>query len=121
MTNPVAILRTEVRYQTKVPVGKALWVWCPACDGAKRLPIEGSRPSWEWNGNLEKPTLTPSILQIETQTAPRCHSYLTEGVWNYLSDCTHDMPDRQVPMVPVPDFLALGLEELNKKENDGTI
>lgn len=34
--------------------------------------------AWEWNGDLEKPTLTPSIQCL---SACRWHGYLTNGVF----------------------------------------
>ncbi|WP_217577332.1 DUF6527 family protein [Mesorhizobium sp. GbtcB19] len=33
-------------------------------------------PSWQWNGSLEKPTLTPSVHHVG-----HWHGYLTDGVW----------------------------------------
>ena len=34
---------------------------CPACGFGHRIPIEGAQ-KWDWNGNLDAPTITPSIL-----------------------------------------------------------
>lgn len=44
------------------------------------------RPVWQWDGNREKPTLTPSILiyQLDENgnvTGEHWHGYLTEGVF----------------------------------------
>lgn len=33
-------------------------------------------PSWEWNGDREKPTLTPSVHHVG-----HWHGFLTDGVW----------------------------------------
>lgn len=33
-------------------------------------------PSWEWDGNREKPTLTPSVHHVG-----HWHGWLTGGVW----------------------------------------
>lgn len=33
-------------------------------------------PSWEWDGNKEAPTLTPSVHHVG-----HWHGYLTAGVW----------------------------------------
>lgn len=35
-------------------------------------------PKWDWNGDREKPTLTPSILRT---AGCRWHGYLTDGVF----------------------------------------
>lgn len=33
-----------------------------------------------------------------------CHSFLREGVWDFLTDCSHELAGRKVPMVPIPDY-----------------
>jgi len=49
---------------------------CPGCGDDSYVPIDKEfNDGWTWNGNEEKPTLTPSLLQ-------RCcgwHGYLTDG------------------------------------------
>jgi hypothetical protein len=34
-----------------------------------------------------------------------CHSFLHNGVWQFLSDCAHELAGQNVPMVPLPDYL----------------
>ena len=132
MTNPVAVVRSMT-----TPEGEqydTLVFWCPGCErlgedgeyygGAHALPISGDsskRPVWQFDGNLEAPTLQPSIL---SRLAHRhewvngafqdvglfvCHSFLKAGVFDYLQDCTHRFTGQQVPMPPLPDWL-LGLD-----------
>jgi len=36
----------------------------------------GERPSWEWDGNLEAPTLSPSVHHVG-----HWHGWLQAGVW----------------------------------------
>lgn len=48
-----------------------------------------SEKCWQWNGSLDKPTLTPSILA--TCENARCHSYVTDGRIQFLSDCSHPL------------------------------
>lgn len=38
----------------------------------------GNHPVWKWDGNLDQPTLTPSI---QFTTGCRWHGYLTAGVF----------------------------------------
>lgn len=41
-----------------------------------------ARPCWEWDGNMIKPTLTPSILSYTSRGGKRVeawHGYLTRG------------------------------------------
>lgn len=39
---------------------------------------EGTRPLWDWNGDEDKPSLTPSILRT---AGCKWHGYLTDGVF----------------------------------------
>ena len=83
--------------------GRSYGVYCPAC---KHAHIYDSR--WTFNGNFEKPTFTPSMVEWcshpETkEDLSRCHTFLTDGVWNFLSDCKHDMKDSKHPVVPFPE------------------
>lgn len=81
-------------------------------------------PVWGWDGNLVAPTFTPSYLtrrrrpkgHTNDNPAPAgydglyveevCHSFLTCGVWGFLGDSTHHLAGQNVPMVPLPDWLA---------------
>jgi hypothetical protein len=86
------------------PTGRdSYWLWCPACDDAVRIDS-----SWGWNGDLERPTFTPSLLTRMTIAGVEnvCHSFVTDGVWNFLGDCTHDKAGQFVPMVDLPAWLA---------------
>lgn len=84
---------------------------CPGCikmvggSGLHMLAVNTDikSPSWNWNGNLEKPTLTPSILTGKG-SKNICHSYLTDGVFKYLEDCTHEFAGKNIAMLPLPDW-----------------
>ena len=77
------------------------------------IPIitSGSRDShseivWSWNGDTEKPTLKPSILTnggrwdeaMTKYTEYRCHTWITDGKAQFLSDCTHDKVNQTVEL-----------------------
>lgn len=88
------------------------WVWCPGCKGLHmvRTPHpDGTNTGalWSWDGNTDAPTFEPSIL-VQGGSVPgyRCHSFLRAGVWEFLSDCSHELAGQRVPMVPLPDFLV---------------
>lgn len=34
-----------------------------------------------------------------------CHSFIRNGMWEFLGDCAHKLASQTVPMVPVPDWL----------------
>lgn len=87
---------------------RSVWMWCPGCDDLHRIVLDGPS-AWEWNGSEDAPTFTPSIL---VQGGPRgivCHSFVVDGVWQFLGDCTHALAGRHVPMVHLPaDWLRMG-------------
>ena len=62
---------------------------CPCgCGGLFSLPIgEGVKPaqspSWHWDGQRERPTLSPSIKDLG---GCRWHGYLQAGVWKPCED-----------------------------------
>ena len=106
-----------------------LLFWCPGCDGAHGVRVgEGSGPCWGWNGSVDKPTFTPSILvrnghhvaghkgdcwcSFNKKATARgeepsgfkcmvCHSFVTDGRIQFLSDCTHALAGQTVD---IPDF-----------------
>lgn len=86
---------------------------CPGCvvgsrpgyDGVHRLPVnvkeDIDKASWDWDGNLEFPTLSPSILT----TGPfRCHSYINQGVFDFLVDSEHQFSGRKIPIPDLPEW-----------------
>jgi hypothetical protein len=89
---------------------------CPGCaemhsnSGLHMLPVNTTEhsPSWDWDGNLEAPTLSPSILTGVGENPSRgvCHSYLKAGVFEYLGDCTHSMKNQHVPMGDLPEWFT---------------
>jgi hypothetical protein len=58
---------------------------CPACGAWHGTPVKpGSSNGWEWNGDKDRPTLSPSMLfsggHIENPDC-RWHGYLRDGQW----------------------------------------
>lgn len=76
---------------------------CPGCaewySGLHLLPVNTTvmSPSWDWDGNLEAPTLSPSIM-TDCGEGRICHSFLRNGVFEFLSDSTHSLAGQRVPM-----------------------
>ncbi len=87
-----------------------LLFYCPGCCCGHGVWVETANPRsgarWTFNGSLEKPTFAPSI--IVTREFPlghgvppkveRCHSFVTDGQIQFLSDCTHDLAGKTVPL-----------------------
>ena len=43
--------------------GGRLAYWCQGCEGLHQVAVgEGDGPRWGYNGNVESPTFTPSVL-----------------------------------------------------------
>jgi hypothetical protein len=76
-------------------------VWCPACDDLHQVTDD-----WGWDGNREAPSFNPSILVTGGSRGIVCHSFLTEGVWSYLTDSTHALAGLTAPMAALPDWLV---------------
>ena len=100
---PAPVVRT-----TKHGGHCALILWCPGCTCGHMIPVEGPQ-AWHWNGSLTSPTLSPSIKVVWDagevgQPSPQvCHSYVREGRWEYLSDCTHKLAGKVVAVVAITE------------------
>lgn len=88
---------------------------CKCCHGPRVDSSDGrSGPIWGWNGSLDAPTFTPSILvkgvvpltddEIDrimrgekVDPVPMvCHSFVTDGKIQFLSDSTHELAGQTV-------------------------
>lgn len=126
--NPIAQLRTVTDGDHEYQV---LMFWCPGCEipdedgvmqgGTHMLVVSGDshgRPVWTFDGNLDAPTLSPSILTRTEHTRRRidgesrdvglfvCHSFMRAGQMEFLGDCTHALAGKTVPLPPLPDWLV---------------
>ena len=94
--------------------------FCPGCKCAHRFfaggPKVPHRPQWEFDGNMENPTISPSIsvkgtvpitedehrrLMGGEKIKPKkfvCHSYVKDGMIQFLSDCTHELKNQTVAL-----------------------
>lgn len=73
---------------------------CPGCIGPQRIPVEGQN-AWGFNGDLNSPTLTPSILARRSNGTGLyfvCHSFVKEGKIEFLNDCTHSLKGQTVDL-----------------------
>jgi hypothetical protein len=103
--------------------GGSLGFWCPGCNEAHVVTA-----GWTYNGDPNKPTFNPSILvrcghyipreagggcwckwNEEHPTEPttfkcsQCHSFVKEGMIQFLGDCTHALAGQTVPIPPWPN------------------
>lgn len=110
--------------------GGRLRFWCPGCDGPHDLLVgEGAGPRWCWNGKIDTPTFTPSVLvrtghhvpgtkrrpdgnciyceenarEGEASDCSICHSFVTGGQIQFLTDSTHKLAGQTVPLPDYPE------------------
>lgn len=74
---------------------------CPGCNGgAHMIRTQGERPRWDWNGDVDKPTCSPSLL-VGPGTSFQCHSFIRDGQIQFLDDCWHELRGQTVD---IPDW-----------------
>ena len=85
--------------------GGRLLFWCPGCKDPHMVNTRrGERPCWTWNGDAERPTLSPSVLTYHPDgQPPRCHLFLREGRIQFLGDCTHELAGQTVDLPDLPE------------------
>jgi hypothetical protein len=96
--------------------------WCPGCDDAHAIHTREN--GWTWNGDLDRPTFSPSVLMRATYHEPPvtpenleqwerepweqhpvervCHSFVTDGRIQFLGDCTHQLAGQTVDLPEWP-------------------
>ena len=105
-----------------------LLFWCEGCLSHHGVNVETPNSltgaKWTWNNNLDKPTISPSILVHPTEIisrhghlmlTPKCHSFIRDGMIEYLPDCTHHLAGKTIPLgdEPVnPEIKKLWVEAL---------
>lgn len=86
--------------------------WCQPCDTRHHVRVLApggieDHTCWTFNGDMKRPTITPSIKAERfwgrKQEHRVCHSYVTEGAIAYLSDCTHELAGQTVRLPTVND------------------
>lgn len=74
---------------------------CPGCEFGHAFDDR-----WEWNGDVRRPTFSPSLLVTVRDYGPehktlKCHSFVTNGSIRFLKDCTHKLAGQTVPLEPI--------------------
>lgn len=96
--------------------GRAMF-WCPGCQQYHGPRVSGDGPpKWEWNGDRDRPTFSPSIRVRWTLTPSDddvhrilageivrpvdivCHSFVRDGMIQFLNDCTHKLAGQTVAL-----------------------
>jgi len=79
--------------------------FCPGCNANHVIDTtpSKSRRYHVLTGTLANPTIRESVLSNPNNSPgkPRCHSFITDGVIDYLSDCTHELAGKKVNLPPL--------------------
>ena len=92
--------------------------YCPGCKCRHHYYVNKSLSDapgkWVFNGNVDNPTFTPSLVNttgsyaepsfIDPPEIPptRCHLYVTNGVIVFCGDSTHELAGKSVAMADFP-------------------
>lgn len=81
--------------------------YCPGCKHQHVYTICNDGSQWSFNGNMESPSFTPSLLnrmEVKNENTgkyeekERCHLYVTDGKIKFLSDCHHELAGKTVEL-----------------------
>lgn len=70
--------------------------FCPGCECSHLFDKR-----WTFNGDLDKPTFSPSLLCNPDHEPSRCHSFVRDGKIEFLTDCFHKLAGQTVE---IPDW-----------------
>lgn len=99
---------------------------CPGCGMVHGVRVAGDG-AWHWNGSVDYPTLSPSVLfacghfaqgwtgprcwctynkehpeqAVHGFSCVRCHSFVRDGKIQFLGDCTHALANQTVDLPEV--------------------
>lgn len=71
--------------------------YCPGCK------FEHVIYTKRFNGNVKSPSFFPSLLiRFPANNKNNiCHSFIKDGKWQFLNDCTHELAGQTVGMILV--------------------
>lgn len=86
--------------------GKSLMFFCPGCQyyhhfHIEKGPLWDGQPIWTWNGDMDKPTFSPSLGINMRMPEHRCHLFLREGKIQFLADSHHSLAGQSVDLPEV--------------------
>lgn len=93
--------------------------WCPGCQHAHSVATDGGeRPVWEFDGNLDLPTIMPSYREFipaipghayvpHRTERTTCHCWVKAGQIEFLADSGHELRGF-VPMVDLATITDYG-------------
>ncbi len=102
----MGVALSPVLYQLRPGI---LCHWCPGCQ--TRHPIHVRHPDsdtkvtalWNWDGNVDQPTFSPSIRVLGEGLVTECHYFIRQGQIQFCSDSPHALAGQTVPLPTIPD------------------
>lgn len=80
-------------------VNQQVWIFCPGCKNYHAFTTKHPTFSpWTFNGDLDKPTFSPSMLCNKDHVESRCHSFVKDGKIQFLNDCFHELKNQIVEL-----------------------
>ncbi len=98
--------------------------WCPGCSKMHAINTDrADRPCWTFNGDLERPSFSPSVNITGKQTVKDaegkwtgewvrdaagnaldmcCHYFITDGKIMFCGDTTHSLSGQTVDLPELP-------------------
>jgi hypothetical protein len=70
---------------------------CLGCGYEHAFALKSEGGHHDWNGDHENPTVSPSLVQNFTP-GKMCHSFIRNGMIEYLSDCFHELAGKTVQL-----------------------
>ena len=73
---------------------------CKCHHGVWTTNKNGNNAIWQFNNDLNKPTVSPSILVHWVNKGKDfiCHSFINNGNIQYLGDCTHELRNTTIEL-----------------------
>lgn len=103
---PVKIIPGEGYVGCPIDEATHVTINMPGPVGRLTLPmiLRGKREGtgcWTWNGDMEHPTLKPSLLTSNGEGGWRCHTWVNDGKAQFLPDTSHELVGKTVDLLEV--------------------
>lgn len=81
--------------------------WCPGCEERHIVYVENPqlkhKTTWNWNGSVDRPTLSPSVKHHGWKKGKEiCHYFLRDGRLQFCSDSSHTLAGETVDLPDLP-------------------
>jgi hypothetical protein len=83
--------------------------FCPGCKRPHAVGVKGAG-AWGYNDNPDRPTFMPSVgvnLDRWASGEPRCHSFVTDGRIQFLTDSDHLLAGQTVDLPDWPEHWSV--------------